>query len=83
MTAWVAAAGLLVASLAPCAAVCLRGDPLARLAGLEMTGVVVALALVALAVASGRTSFVDLALASSVLAFGGGLVFARFLERWL
>jgi multisubunit Na+/H+ antiporter MnhF subunit len=27
--------------------------------------------------------FYDLALAAALLAFGGGLVFVRFLERWL
>ena len=35
------------------------------------------------AVGEKRVPFVDLGLAVALLAFGGGLVFARFLERWL
>ena len=30
-----------------------------------------------------RPEFADLALALSILSFGGGLVYARFLERWV
>ena len=30
-----------------------------------------------------RQPFFDLALVSAVLSFGGGLAFARFLERWV
>jgi multisubunit Na+/H+ antiporter MnhF subunit len=31
----------------------------------------------------GRYPFIDLGLAVALLSFGGGLVFARFLERWM
>jgi multicomponent Na+:H+ antiporter subunit F len=31
----------------------------------------------------GRLPFFDLALTLALLSFAGGLVFARFLERWL
>ena len=41
------------------------------------------LILILLAQGMNRPSLYDLALALSLLAFGGGLVFARFLERWL
>jgi len=30
-----------------------------------------------------RFPFYDIALAAALLSFGGGLVFIRFLERWL
>jgi len=54
-----------------------------RLLGLEMAGVVEAMFLVTFALALNRSNFLDLGLAMGLLAFGGGLVFARFLERWL
>jgi len=70
--------------LGPCAMVCLRAqDSLQRLVALEMAGVLVTLALVLLAEAMQRSLFLDLALTQALLAFGGGLVFARFVERWL
>jgi multisubunit Na+/H+ antiporter MnhF subunit len=54
-----------------------------RLAALETAGVINTLALLVLAEGFQRIPFVDLALAMALLAFAGGLVFARFLERWL
>jgi len=48
-----------------------------------MAGMIVTLLLVMLAEGMSRVNFYDLALALALLAFGGGLVFARFLERWL
>jgi multicomponent Na+:H+ antiporter subunit F len=54
-----------------------------RLLGLEMGGVVEIMFLVTFALAINRPDFLDLALAMGLLCFGGGLVFARFLERWL
>jgi multicomponent Na+:H+ antiporter subunit F len=79
--AWLITAGLLAAALITCAAVTLRGDLARRLVGLEMTGVIESLLLLTLAAASGRPSFADAGLTLALLAFGGGLVFARFLER--
>jgi multicomponent Na+:H+ antiporter subunit F len=74
----------LCACLVPCAMVCLRAkDPLERLVALEMSAVLVTLALVLLAEAMQRPLFLDLALTQALLSFGGGLVFARFVERWL
>jgi multisubunit Na+/H+ antiporter MnhF subunit len=74
----------LCAGLLPCAMVCLRAkDPLERLVALQMAAVLVTLALVLLAEAMQRSLFLDLALTQALLSFGGGLVFARFMERWL
>ncbi len=78
----VAAGGLFVALLGA-AAVVLRGEVVARAAGLQMAGVVVTLLLLVLAQAFGQAFLQDLALTLAALSFGGGLVFARFLERWL
>ena len=84
MNAWLAGTLALCAGLIPCAAVCLRAkDPFDRLVALEMSAVTVSLALVLLAEAMQRPLFLDLALTQALLSFGGGLVFARFLERWL
>jgi multicomponent Na+:H+ antiporter subunit F len=83
MNAWIwAAAGLLVA-LVPCGISVFRGQPTDRLLGLEMAGIVESILLIVLAVAFHRADFTDLAAAAALLTFGGGLVFARFLERWL
>ena len=53
-----------------------------RLVGLEMAGVCESLVLLLLAEGFQRPLFYDLGLALALLSFGGGLVFARFLERW-
>jgi len=79
---WTVAAFALLLGLVPCGVVCLRGQPTERLVGLEMAANLDALALLLLAVAYRRTIYLDLALALALLSFAGGLVFARFLERW-
>ncbi len=71
------------ATLLPCAAMCLRGEPERRLVGLEMTSIVVTIALVLFTVGFGRVPFIDLPLALAIMGFGGGLIFARFLEKHL
>lgn len=60
-----------------------RGDTVSRLVGLEAATSITVWILLALAEAYHRAPFVDLALALALLSFGAGLVFARFLERWL
>ena len=80
-SAWWATCALLAVALIPCAVVTLHGDLARRLVGLEMTSVVESLLLLALAAATGRSSFVDVGLTLALLTFGGGLVFVRFLER--
>jgi multicomponent Na+:H+ antiporter subunit F len=80
---WGVAALALLVGLVPCGVVCLRGDPVSRLVGLEMAGVVDTLVLLVLAQAYDRVIYFDLALALALLSFAGGLVFARFLERWI
>jgi len=80
---WLVAALALLVGLVPCGVVCLRGDPVNRLVGLEMAGAVDTLVLLLLAQAYGRAIYFDLALALALLSFAGGMVFARFLERWI
>jgi multisubunit Na+/H+ antiporter MnhF subunit len=80
---WLIAALGLLLGLIPCALVTFREPPMDRLAGLELASVVVCLMLLLLAQGFHRPPFFDLALAAALLSFAGGLVFARFLERWV
>jgi multicomponent Na+:H+ antiporter subunit F len=80
---WLVAALALLAALVPCGLVCLRGDPVNRLVGLELAGTLDTLVLLLLAEGFGRPIYFDLALALALLTFASGLVFARFLERWI
>ena len=83
MNHWMVTALVVSGCLVPCAWTCLRGSAERRLVGLEMSGILVTLLLALLSVGEGRLIFFDLPLTLSVLAFGAGLVFARFLERHL
>jgi multicomponent Na+:H+ antiporter subunit F len=83
MNVWLAAAGAMIVCLIPCGVACLRGDTSDRLVGLEAGGLIATLILLLLAEGFGRQPFTDLALALALLSFGGGMVFARFLERWM
>ncbi|MGI9103210.1 MAG: monovalent cation/H+ antiporter complex subunit F [Terriglobales bacterium] len=83
MNVWLLAAAVLLFTLVPCGIAAFRGTPVERLVGLEMADIMVCLLLILLAQGMNRPGLYDLALALSLLAFGGGLVFARFLERWL
>lgn len=83
MNPWLLAGVAVVLSLIPAGVQVSRGDAMDRLAGLELAGILIPIALLLLSQAFQRTAYLDLALAAALLAFGAGLVFARFLERWL
>ena len=83
MNAWEIAGVAVMATLIPCADMCLRGSPERRLVGLEMAGILIAIDMVLFTVGFGRTPYIDLPLALAIMSFGGGLVFARFLEKHL
>ncbi len=83
MNVWLAAAAAVSAALLPCAHMSLHGSPERRLVGLEMTSIVVILAMILFTIGFGRSPFIDLPLALAIMSFGGGLVFARFLEKHL
>jgi multicomponent Na+:H+ antiporter subunit F len=61
----------------------LRGETLDRVVGVQLAGVLAPITAVAIALASGRTVLLEVALALAVLTLAGSLVYARFLERWL
>ncbi len=83
LSPWLIGAAALLLGLFGCLAAALRREPLSRLIALELAGVQATLALALLAAASGRSEMLDVALLLALLSFPGGLVFARFLERWL
>jgi multicomponent Na+:H+ antiporter subunit F len=83
MNVWLVAAAAMMLCLVPCGIVCFRGKAIDRLVGLEATSTICVLILMLLAEGFGRLPFFDLALTLALLSFAGGLVFARFLERWL
>jgi multisubunit Na+/H+ antiporter MnhF subunit len=78
----IAAIAMLVAAV-PCAIVICRGTVMAALAAYELLSAVAVMALVLLAEGFQRPGEFELPVLLAVLLFGGGLVFARFLERWL
>lgn len=80
---WLWAGAAVTAALGPCALMCLRGTPERRLVGVEMASVIITLAMVLFTVGFGRLILIDLPLTLAIMSFGGGLVFARFLEKHL
>lgn len=78
----VAAIALLVCMLGPFLR-CIRGDTMSRLVALESGSSMAVITLLVMCEAYHRVPFVDLPLTLALLAFGAGLVFARFFERWL
>lgn len=83
MNIWLwAAAGMLVA-LVPCGVAGFRGSAEDRLGAVQIAGVIVPLQMVLLAEGFAMPAYLDLPLALTVMSFGGGVVYARFLQRWL
>jgi multicomponent Na+:H+ antiporter subunit F len=80
---WLVGAAVMTVALVPAVITALRGRATDRLVGLELAGILMAQMLVLYSVGVKRVSFVDVGLAVAMLAFGAGLVFARFWERWL
>jgi multicomponent Na+:H+ antiporter subunit F len=83
MNVWLIAALAMLWALVPCGIVCFRGDAANRLIGLQAASVIVILVLLLLAQGFQRPSLHDIAVVMAILSFASGLVFARFLERWL
>lgn len=83
MNIWLIAGVSVAASLLLCAFMCLRGTPERRLVGLEMTSMIVITSMVLFTVGTGRLGFIDLPLTLAIMSFGGGLVFVRFLGKYL
>ncbi len=83
MNPWLLVSSVLLLSTIPAGVQVFKGDAMDRIVGLELMGILVPMILLLLSQAFQRTAYLDLAVAAALLAFGAGLVFARFLERWL
>lgn len=83
MNAWLICATILLLALIPVGIQVFKGDTMDRLVALEMGGIMTPLILLLLTQGLQRMALYDIALSAALLSFGGGLVFARFLERWL
>ncbi|MEA2394792.1 MAG: multicomponent Na+:H+ antiporter subunit [Solirubrobacteraceae bacterium] len=81
MSVWMTGAIVLVALLAPLAAVASLGEPEDGLVALQMASVIAAVALLLMAQALHREILGDLALVLGVCSFVGGLAYATLLER--
>lgn len=83
MNPWLISATVLLFTLIPAGIASFRGEAMDRLVGLEFASIITTLILMLLGHGFQRIPFYDIALAAALLSFGGGLVFVRFLERWL
>jgi multisubunit Na+/H+ antiporter MnhF subunit len=78
MSIWLACCIALGAGAAlPAVLLAMRGDPVARLIGLQQLATVTTLALLLLAQAVNQPSYLVVPLTLSLLGFAGALVFAR------
>ena len=82
MNAFLIAATVLMAALAPLLLAASVRRPIDGLVVLEAAGAVATLALVCLSVGLGESILFTVAVIASVALWIGGLVFARFLGRW-
>ncbi|HEY1685315.1 MAG TPA: MrpF/PhaF family protein [Tepidisphaeraceae bacterium] len=83
MNIWLWAGAGMLFCLMMLTLVCFRGEIGDRLVGLEMAGCLASLTMVLLIEGFKRPSFYDLPLTLALLSFGSGMVFARFVQRWL
>jgi len=83
MNYWLWSAFALLFALIPCLYICAVKPAQDRLVALEFASCIVTLQMVCLCEGFHRPSFYDLPLTLALLSFGGGMVFARFLQRWL
>jgi len=80
---WLWASVAILAVLALCGLVAVRGSAMERLLGLQLGGAVTGVLFLVLGEGFGRSIYFDLALVFTVLSFASTLVVVRFLERWM
>jgi multicomponent Na+:H+ antiporter subunit F len=80
---FVIAAIAMLLGVIPCGVVVCRGTVMEALVAYELISAIVVMVLILLPEGFRRSGEFDLPLLLAVLLFGSGLVFVRFLERWL
>lgn len=83
MNGFVIAAVAMLVAMVPCGIVVLRGELMAAVVAYEAISSIIVMVLVLLSEGFGRSGEFELPVLPAVLLFGSGLVFVRFLERWL
>jgi multisubunit Na+/H+ antiporter MnhF subunit len=82
MNVWFAAALILVAIIAACGVFALRGPRLAdAFVALQLAGLCATLLFIVLAIATRRSSFVDLGLVLALVSFPAGVLLVHFLDH--
>lgn len=82
MNAFLIAATVLIAALAPLLAVASLRSPIDGLVALVAAGAILTLVLLCLSVGLGQPTFFTVPIIAAVASWIGCLVFARFLGRW-
>jgi multisubunit Na+/H+ antiporter MnhF subunit len=83
VNAFTLAAAVLACGFVPLGYVAVRYRPIDGLVALELAGTIVVLVLLCLAEGFHRSFEYAVAIVAAVMSWLGGLVFARFLGRWL
>ena len=83
MNAFVVAAIAMLLAVIPCAIVIIRGKVMEAVVAYEAISSIVIMVLVLLARGFSRSGEFELPVLVAMLMLGSGLVFVRFLERWL
>ena len=82
MNAFLVAATILIAALAPLLVVASLRRPIDGLVALEAAGAVLVLALLCLSAGLGESVFFTVPVIAALVSWIGGLVYTRFLGRW-
>ena len=83
MNAFTIAATVLLGGFVPLGAVCLRCREIDAAAALQLCGTLATLILLCLAEGFHRGTYFTVAVVSGVVSWTSGLIYARFLGRWL
>jgi multisubunit Na+/H+ antiporter MnhF subunit len=83
VNAFVIAAVAMLLAMVPCGIVIIRGKVMEALVAYEAISSITIMALVLLARGFSRSGEFELPVLLAMLMLGSGLVFVRFLERWL
>lgn len=83
MNVWLAGACAMLLGLVPCCVSVLRGPAMDRFVALQTAEIIIILTMTMMAEGYDRSIYLDIPLALAVLTLASGLVFVRFLERWL